>query len=217
METKQEQIETKEIHVKKALLVHGFNGSPDVFKEIRESLEERGILVYTVRYESTKPFQDWIKIIENKIKEIGNSEEIILVGHSLGGSLSLYLSQRHKFKGLVLINSPVYLKKGTLFKVLVKFFNKRKEVEIRKVKYSMESIRSIFSFLDELKGKTVINSNSTLIIQSKKDYLVSNKSAKMIYNKINSENKQLVNIGSGHTPLNQPVVISSIMGFMGVL
>ena len=212
-----EEQKISEENGKKALLVHGFNGNPDVFKDIRKNLKERGIKVYTVKYDSTKTLQNWIKSIENKINKIGNSEELIVVGHSLGGSLSLHLSQKYKFKGLVLINSPVYLKKSTLFKVLIKFFNKRKEVEIRKIKYNIKSIKSIFSFLDELKDNSKFDSGSALIIQSKKDHLVGNKSAKYLYNKIQSGNKQLVNAGLGHTPLSQSVVINNILGFIGVI
>lgn len=202
---------------KKVILIHGYNGSPKVFKDIKDSLEAKGVKVYSVKYDSRKDFEKWIKTIERKIKQVGGVENLYLVGHSLGGSLALYLSKKYKFKGIISINSPVYLKKLILIKLLVKALNKKKEVTIRKIQYSVDSVKSVLNFLNELKDVTIDSLDSALVIQSKKDKVVNPKSAKILYNHINSEHKQLVNVGYGHTPLSQPNVINSIMGFMGIV
>ena len=203
----------------RVVLIHGFNGNPRVFKDIKKNLEELGAIVETIRYDSNKTFSSWIKMIDSKISK-HNPEELYIIGHSLGGSLALYLSQKYKFKGLVTINSPVYLRKHILIKVLTKIirrFKKVKKVAVRDVKYSLDSVVSLFDFLNSIGTMKVDSLQSALIIQSRKDGIVNPKSARIIYERINISQKQLINVGQGHSPLDQQPVINAILGFLGLV
>jgi len=203
----------------RVILIHGFQSSPKVFREIKHRLKSAGVVVYTLKYDSDKGYDGWINSIDKELKEV-NSEDIYVIGHSLGGSLALYLSNRHNFKGVITINSPIYIRKHFLIKLLVKILNrskKFKKITMKNVKYSLESVASLFDFLKELRITKINSLNSALIIQSKRDRVVNSRSAKILYRNIDSDNKQLVKIGSGHTPLSQPEVIRSVIGFMGIV
>ncbi len=207
-----------EKHVR-AILIHGFQSSPKVFRKIKHRLKSMGVVVHTIKYNSDKGYGTWIKSIDKKLKEV-NAEDIYVIGHSLGGSLALYLSKRYRFKGVIAINSPIYVRRHFPIKLMVKILSRFKRFEkitIRNIEYSLESVVSLFDFLNKFRITRINSLNSALIIQSEKDKVVNAKSAKILYRNINSDNKQLVKIGFGHTPLNQPDVIKSVIGFMGLV
>lgn len=208
-EIKKEQI--------KAVLIHGFNSNLEKFKELKRILKEKGVKVYSVSYSSYKNYREWLREIENQIRKIEDKHNVYVVGHSLGGSLAIYLCRKYKFKGIITINSPIYLKNQFLLNLFLKFFKKKniREVTIKKAKYSVGSIESLFEFLKKIKDLRVW-ADSALIIQSKKDKLVSPKSAKVIYENIIAKNKVLMNVGYGHNPLTQQSVINSIISFIGL-
>lgn len=202
---------------KRVILIHGYNSSPKVFNDIKDDLQSKGVIVYPLTYNSAKDYKAWLRHINKKINEIQDKENLYVVGHSLGGALALYLSQKHKFKGLVTINSPVYIRNHFLINLLAKTLSRKyKKFRIKRVTYSLESVRSIFQFLNKVKEASTNTLDSALIIQSKKDKVVNPRSAKILYNHIEIENKQLVNAGFGHSPLSQPPIINTITGFMGL-
>lgn len=202
----------------KVLLIHGYNGSAKVFADIKKRLKGLA-LVETIRYDSSKTFFSWIRAIDRRIQK-HNPEELYVIGHSLGGSLALYLSQKYKFKGLVTINSPVYLRKHTLIKVLARVLRRFKRVEkvaVSNVNYSLDSVSSLFDFLGSIGKMRVDSLHSALVIQSRKDGVVNPRSARIIFERIQIPQKQLVNVGRGHSSLDQPQVISTILGFLGLV
>ena len=205
----------------RVVLIHGFNGNPRVFKDIKKNLEELGAVVETIKYDSSKTFSSWIKSIDRRLSLSSHDpEELYVIGHSLGGSLALYLSQKYKFKGLITINSPIYVRKHLLLKMLAKTFRRVKRVKkitVRNVKYSLDSVVSLFDFLGEIRKINVDSLSSALIIQSRKDGVVNPKSARMIYERIQIPQKQLINVGRGHSPLDQQPVINAILGFLGLV
>lgn len=201
------------------ILIHGFQSSPKVFHTIKHRLKCIGVVVHTVKYNSDKGYDAWINSIDKELKEV-NAEDVYVIGHSLGGSLALYLSKRYRFKGVITINSPIYVRKHFSLKLLARIlsrFKRFKKITIRNVEYSLESVVSLFDFLNEFRITRINSLNSALIIQSKKDKVVNARSAKILYHNIDSDNKQLVKIGYGHTPLSQPDVIRSVIGFMGLV
>ncbi len=203
----------------RVVLIHGFNGNPRVFKGIKKELQDLGAVVETIKYDSSKTFSSWIKAIDRKLS-LHNPEEMYVIGHSFGGSLALYLSQKYKFRGLVTINSPIYVRKHLLLKLLARTIRKFRKVEritIRNVKYSLDSVVSLFDFLNDLRKINVQSISSALVIQSKKDRVVNPRSARIIYERINIPQKQLINIGQGHSPLDQQPVINAILGFLGLV
>ncbi len=202
----------------KVLFIHGYNGNPKVFADIKKRLKGHA-LVETVRYDSSKTFFSWIKAIDRRINKY-DPEDLYVIGHSLGGSLALYLSQKYKFKGLVTINSPVYLRKHTFIKVLTKVlrrFKRLNKVALKNAKYSLDSVSSLFDFLGSIGKMKVDSLHSALVIQSRKDGVVNPRSARIIYERIQIPQKQLINVGRGHSSLDQPQVISTILGFIGVV
>ena len=101
-----------------ALLVHGYMGTPFEMEPFRAPLEELGALPRLVTLPGHaaslqefrgKMYKDWIAHLEGEyLKARAEAERVLLVGYSLGGSLSLDIATRHRPDGVVTISSPVF-------------------------------------------------------------------------------------------------------------
>ncbi|MGL4561411.1 MAG: alpha/beta hydrolase [Brevinema sp.] len=133
---------TKDIWYKKTgnknlvIALHGMYGYPSVFNELGKTLLQKDWDMYaptlpnSVEIESElttqRPYQwnDSLKVALRKILEhSGNYENIVLLGHSQGGSLAMALAPSLSFiKHLVVIASPINL--------LNKHFSLTKNIQI---------------------------------------------------------------------------------------
>jgi carboxylesterase len=101
------------------LLVHGFTGTPKEMRWMGEYLNRKGYSCLGVRLagHATTPedmirsrWTDWTASVEGAYDLLrGLSDDIFLVGLSMGGILSLLLSTRLKVKGVIAMSTPAGL------------------------------------------------------------------------------------------------------------
>ena len=104
------------------VFTHGFIGSPVIFRELAETVYKNGCSALALllpghggsaKYFSEFRLKDWENHLESEIKRrTRNYKNIFLVGHSIGGLLSLNasLKEDYKIKGVMTLNSPLRLK-----------------------------------------------------------------------------------------------------------
>lgn len=242
------QEDSKPFYFKKGrtgvLLIHGFTGTPYIFREIGPKLAETGYTVSAplLAGHGTKPedlekttWQDWYRTVKKAYRELKKTcKDVFVVGASFGANLACYLAIKHEVKGLVLIGTPRWIYRHALatiftpiFQLLgIRYYNK----PISKLtnnglllggpnySYLVIPVRSVAQFLH------VINRVTTkilpqvkapaLIIQSSSDGLIKSESGTFIFETIGSENKQLVWISEPHHELHTGKSRRQIYGFI---
>lgn len=151
------------------LLTHGFCSTAQEMLELSELLnKERGYTTFSVLLagHGTSPADlaqtdmiDWYRSIKEGydfLKQICN--KIILVGHSMGGTLSLLLAANEEVEGIVTLCTPIkveYFMQDYLFLVadLLKYFPRRKhEIELMEknslLNYRVSALKAVEHLLD---------------------------------------------------------------------
>jgi carboxylesterase len=98
------------------LLIHGFTGTPKEMRWMGEYLHQQGYTCLAIRLagHATDPedmihsrWTDWTASVEDGYNLLcGMSDDIFLVGLSMGGILSLLMSTRLKVKGVIAMSTP---------------------------------------------------------------------------------------------------------------
>lgn len=98
------------------LLVHGFTGAPKEMRWMGESLNRQGFTCLGIRLtgHATRPrdmvrsrYTDWMASVEDGYHLLrGLSDNIFLVGLSMGGVLSLLMSTKLDIRGVVAMSTP---------------------------------------------------------------------------------------------------------------
>jgi len=106
---------------KAVLLVHGFPGSPAELRPLGERLHQAGWTVHGLLLPGFGPqinslgqftMRDWLAAVEHYLQDLERKHpEVVLVGFSMGGGLSLAVSARRPPAKLVLI-SPFWNTRG---------------------------------------------------------------------------------------------------------
>jgi len=205
---------------KVVLLIHGFSSSPGEFRYLSNFLNKRGFAVVAplLSGHGTSPEnltivkkEMWIRDCEMEVKKLEEKyDEIILVGNSMGGSLSLIISNcSKKIKGVVVISTPmIYNLKNRFFNLIfpimhrIKFRQKKKYGRKFKERVGKERIDAYNSV--PLKGvlqlvKVIKFAKKNLkkvekpilICQARDDEAMDSGSAKYIYENVSSENKKI--------------------------
>ena len=101
------------------LLIHGFTGTPKEMRGMGEFLNRQGHTCLGIRLagHATDPedmvrsrWTDWVASVEDGYELLrGVNANIVLVGLSMGGILSLLMSTRLRVKGVVAMSTPVRL------------------------------------------------------------------------------------------------------------
>ncbi len=101
------------------LLVHGFTGAPKEMRWMGEYLAEQGFSVLGVRLagHATAPedmvrtrYVDWLHSVEDGYHLLrGASEQIVLIGLSMGGAISLLMASRLRVAGVFTMSAPYAL------------------------------------------------------------------------------------------------------------
>lgn len=101
------------------LLIHGFAGSTVEMEPLALALETEGFEVIRLTLPghatsiddfSLTYFPDWRDAAERACqKELNKGRRVVVIGHSMGGSLALHLAQRYDLAGVVTLAAPVYL------------------------------------------------------------------------------------------------------------
>jgi carboxylesterase len=98
------------------LLIHGFTGTPKEMRGMGEYLHRQGYTCLGIRLagHATQPedmirsrWTDWTASVEDGYNILcGLTDDIFLIGLSMGGILSLLMSTRLKVKGVVAMSTP---------------------------------------------------------------------------------------------------------------
>jgi carboxylesterase len=211
------------------LLIHGFTGTPKEMRWMGEYLNERGFTCLGVRLagHATDPedmirshWTDWTASVEDGYSLLrGFTDNIYLVGLSMGGILSLLMSTRLDVKGVTAMSTPYKLPDDPRLRhiewisKIVAYMPKAdeepgagwfdKEAFKDHVSYPMNPVRSIGE-LNKLSGEMRAALPKVdvpvLLIHSRDDKYVLPENMEMIYaDLVNvSDKKKLYITGSGH-------------------
>lgn len=199
------------------MFIHGYIGNPSEFDVIKKLFEDQGIATHSFylaghKYKKKKyDRKEWIKDCDDKLsylKEQGH-EQIIIVGHSMGGLLGINLA----------LNNPDTIKKVVLFAPAFDYLvrkNKRvkiihnlerlnkasKQIDFSHEKHepsrlNMSALNQFRKLVAELGNKIYELKCPILIVQGEKDYLVPTKKVEDVYNKIPVVDKELIIVQEG--------------------
>lgn len=101
------------------LLIHGLGGSLVEMEPLALALEAEGFEVVrltlpghatNIEDYSRTFFPDWLAAAERACQqELARGRRVVVIGHSMGGSLALHLAQHYDLAGVVTLAAPVYL------------------------------------------------------------------------------------------------------------
>ena len=192
------------------IVVHGFCGSPKDVESIKNELIKNGIdenniyLPYIKFHTNTelidlgydcKDMVEDLKVYISYVKK--KYRQLVLIGYSMGGLISIGVALENPTDTLILINTPIHIWN---FK---NFIWTLKKSDLSGKKYHIETVASSFEY-NRLKNsfylgkltkyilKNLYSINiDTLIIQSTHDYVAKPSSAAEIYSRIHSERKEI--------------------------
>ena len=199
------------------LLTHGFEASPNEVRELAEYLANRNVTVYVVRLrghgtdikelDNTK-WQDWYSDYVNGYNELSKkTKKIFVAGHSLGGTLALYLTERKDTSGVISLASPIGLQdKRAEYAWLIKYFKKyearnvtEEEKKFYYDKYSSAGVEQLVKFIHIYKKDLQKITEPVLITQLSNDTKIDLNNANYIYENVKSKDKNIVIINAtGH-------------------
>ncbi len=204
------------------LLVHGFLASPAEMEGLAESLWEDGYSVLNVRLagHGTSPWdlqqhswRDWLSSVRRNYRILSAFvDDIVIVGFSMGGALSLLFSTENPpdLAGVASISAPLNVQnKGMIFVPLIHQLNQLvrwipgveglipfydNDPDNPDINYRTMPVKSV----NELKEVMSVTRKHlkdvkvpVTVIQGNKDKTVKPSSAKTIFNNISTENKTL--------------------------
>ena len=200
------------------LLIHGFCAAPNEVASLGQFLAERDISSYAVRIAGhgtspedllTKTRLDWFRSVSDGLDVVKswNPKHLFVAGFSMGGVLTLKLASREDdINGIVLI-SPAVRIFSTAAKLLplLKLFMKFKSVDLEKIqkthgydlqrtKYAKEPLNAYSELLKMTKEVRDVMHKVTmpaLIMQGTEDKTISPRNARIAYDGISSDIKEI--------------------------
>lgn len=200
------------------LLVHGLNGSQKDFAEMETLFLAQGMVVVNmllpghgskVKEMLSTGWSEWSQAVYDELHALKQRCDVVfLVGHSLGGALSLHVAAHEEVAGIVSICSPSHMHPG--LKVAVSITRRitpllptlREDVRDRegRQRYKrdgyrwtpMRPVESLLQFLPHLREELPHITTPALIMTSIHDHVVPARDGRDIYRRIGSREKHLV-------------------------
>ena len=196
------------------LLLHGFTGSSADVRMLGRYLEKHGYTSHAPHYKGhgvppeelivTNPSEWWQDVINgyNKLKQAGY-EEIAVAGLSLGGVFSLKLALEQPVKGVVTMCSPMTMRTtDIMFEGVIEYAKQYKkqqgkseqeiELEIEAIKkQGMASLPQLQQLIHDVRHNIDLLYAPILVIQSRHDNVINPDSANIIFNSVESIDKNL--------------------------
>lgn len=150
------------------ILIPGINN--DEINNLSQKLILSGYIV-KMPLLNDKSIKERIEKLEEIYLQLRNScKEIILIGNKVGGLLSLYLASKYKVKGIITINTPIYIRdvlKLYLFKNPFKHLSILKQIKklipsvkcdvlINQAKYLKRSTNYLFNSIPSKIKKKIL-------------------------------------------------------------
>jgi len=206
------------------LLLHGFTGTPQVFDEIRQSLDQAGFISRAPLLPghggdpddmSTVLWQDWLSAAEDELYNFKNEcEQLFLMGYSVGGALAITLAAKNPVAGLIVLSAPFRLPLHTtlavrLLRYIVPCWPKRplppgmegmREHEYDC--YPSAGVRQCVLLLKDMRKRISSVSCPTRILHAEGDQRVNTKNAGKIFRHLQISDKKMIILGNTcHTVL----------------
>ncbi|MDS0528255.1 alpha/beta fold hydrolase [Clostridium sp. SHJSY1] len=204
------------------IVIHGFTGTPAELRELGERLRDEGYTVYGVKlahhgttvedFEKSK-YTDWISSVEAAYKRLKTCcSKIYVIGHSMGGVLTLNLAENYDVDKLVLLSPAMMNKdKNSLLVPVLKHFIKytqwapmeRPEQEAKYLlgynKIPLACVHELLKLQKVTKSKLNKIDSHILIIHSEKDNAIDKKGIDIIEKTVESNSVQKVTLSKcGH-------------------
>lgn len=100
------------------LVIHGFGGGIHEIESLADHLKEEGYQVECPRLKGhtgnrthmkKATYQDWIASAETELLRLRQkTDDVILIGFSMGGLIAVNLACKYKVRAIVTINTPIY-------------------------------------------------------------------------------------------------------------
>lgn len=200
------------------MLIHGLTSTPQSVKGLAQRLVKQGFsvdapllvghgtmpedLIHRRADELVKGVELAFRIFQKKVKKV------FVAGVSFGGNLALDLATRHKVAGVISMGAPIRMKKEYLLPLILlhRIFNpylrKRlpKNVQGDKVirdrvtyhEIPLPAMFRCFRWINKAKKKLKLVKSPVLVMHANFDFLVNEKSAKYIYDKVGTKDKKLL-------------------------
>ena len=198
------------------LLIHGFTGLPAELLLLGTFLQERGFTVLGVRLAghgtseedmSHMTDEDWMDSVRDGYAILsGLSEEISVVGHSMGGLFALLLATEEPIARVVSLAAPIVIaeERGIRFlpprEASVGIFVPKARRRLKGVppvvnhtyrKMPLISVHEMLDVIQRVKKFLPQVTAPTLILHSRQDHTAAPESAEYIYEHIASEEKEI--------------------------
>lgn len=196
------------------LLLHGFTGSSADVRILGRFLEKHGYTSHAPIYRGhgVPPEElfnyspdDWWEDVQKGyqlLKEMGH-DEIAVAGLSLGGVFALKLGYTLPVKGIITMCAPMYLKsEEVMYQGVLQYakeYKKREGKSDHVIEKEMEAIRQkplhslkqLQSLISEVRNNIDMIYSPILVAQARHDEMINPESANIIFNEVESVEKQL--------------------------
>jgi len=205
------------------LLTHGFTATPQEMRELGEHLATQGHTVLGIRLfghgtrledMARSRWPDWLASVEDGYHLLrGWCDQIVVMGLSTGGCLSLIMASELPVDGIVTLSTPYqlppipYLKQlyptlpalSTLLPAIHKGPPDWKDMEAAKsrVQYDAYPLRSVYEFgamLEEMRPRLSKITAPALLIHSLEDDFILPVDLQHIYDSLGSTEKRMVHV-----------------------
>ena len=225
------------------LLIHGFTGLPAELFLLGQFLNQKNFTVLCPRLaghgvdennlmRTTK--DDWFNSVLDGFYILGGAcEKIFVVGHSMGGILTLKLAAEQKITKIVTLSAPIFIDDGLGLKNLPpkEFCGNACIVQPRRKldnvpqaanevykKTPLVSVHELVDLIADVKNLLPTITTPILIMHGEDDHTAQPRSARFIMDNIGSERKFITTVAnSGHLlPLdeNRDFVFEEILNFL---
>ena len=189
-----------------ALLLHGAHGTPAEMRDLGNYLYSKGFTVFCPRlsrYDVKNrmvTWESWVTAAETALTStIKYSERTLVVGLSLGGTVSILLQRMHPVKGVVLLAPALYPKlgfKGTMLSVLRRIVP---PLFYRIAGWNGEAVKA----MDYIRKTTKQIETPALAVQAKDDGVLSSKGLKFLKKKSTDSNSAAFLLDEGSHALTR--------------
>lgn len=195
------------------LLIHGFTGSPGEMRPLGEYLEDLGYAVEipilaghctSVEDINRTHYSEWLRSGEEAYQSLQRrTDKVVVIGHSMGGLVSIYLANRFPVAGLVCSCAPVYLVNwlawltpviGIFMPVRPDTASRNPDIDLYLGGYRQMPVRAVANFtslLRKIRREIGQVQAPILIQQARLDMTVRPESAPYLFDHVGSAQKQL--------------------------
>jgi carboxylesterase len=217
------------------LVTHGFTSTPKEMRWLGEYLNQQGYTVCGIRLtgHATRPkdmvrsrWQDWLLSVEDGYSLLRScTDQVILLGHSMGGVLSLTAAAQFAIRGVVAMSTfydlPTRIPLPALTIRILSLFTSSvpkgkvpgngwfdKAAWQQHVSYPKNPVRSAIEVMGLIEAFHAVLPKigvPVLLIHSREDDYVSKDNMQQIYNHLNTLDKKMLLVeGGGHHITEEP-------------